>query len=68
MTNEFNQPPFNKGLLFLKINEDEICDWQILSSKIDAELDDLPCPGIPAKEIVVNINSALKTFKKINLW
>lgn len=40
MADEFNQPPFNKSLLFPEINEDEICDWQTLSSKRGAELDD----------------------------
>lgn len=40
MADEFNQPPFNKGLLFPKTNKDEVCDWKTLEGKRGAELDD----------------------------
>ncbi len=40
MADEFNQPPFNKGLLFPEISTGEVCDWQTLADKRGVELDD----------------------------
>lgn len=38
MTDEFNQPPFNKGLLSPEISTGEVCDWKTLADKRGVEL------------------------------